>query len=419
MSEGSKPKARARRAKEAAASSEASENAVDPPRARRKKTTQKRTTKKRTVEKNTTKKRTTKKRTTKKARATSAQQPSKTTAKSARASKRAAKSPVAKQKPKGTPVIEGGDAADQRLRILVTGAVGRLGQLLVRRLHRTHHVIGVDRRPFPNRPKDVVHHALDIRRSKTRDLFRGSEIDAVVHLGVLHDPRASDRDRHKWNVVAFDKLVQYVSEFGVKKLVVLSSANVYGSHPDNPQFLSEEAPLLGSQAFRAMRDLVNLDMVAQSFFWKQPETETVILRPVHILGRVRNAPSNYLRLERPWTLLGYDPMVQVIHERDVVRAIELALKPGARGVFNLKGPGELPLSRLLEMLGKEGRTVPSFAARSLLQRAWRLRMTSFPAPELDFIRYLCMVDDSRARGELGYAPAYSLERTLSSINSER
>jgi len=303
--------------------------------------------------------------------------------------------------------------------IIVTGVVGRLGQMACRVLHRQREVVGIDRRDFPTRPKDVVHHRIDMRRKKTRDVFRSVKPTAVLHLGVLHDPRATDKERHKWNVVAFQKLLEYVAEYDVPKLVVLSSANVYGPQPDNPQFLTEEAPLLGAQAFRAMRDLVEMDMLAQSFFWKLPSTETVILRPVHILGGVRNAPSNYLRLERPITILGFDPMVQVIHERDVVRAVVRALEPGIRGIFNLKGPGELPLSRILAMLERRPRPLPGFAARGLLDRMWKLRLTTFPAEEIDFIRYICMVDDARAREVLGFQPRYGLEETIAAVTSER
>ena len=100
-------------------------------------------------------------------------------------------------------------------------------------------------------------------------------------------------------------------------------------------------------------------MLAPSFFWKQQTCETVILRPVHILGGVRNAPSNYLRL--PWvpTLLGFDPMVQVIHEDDVVDAIVRALTPGVRGIFNVAGPGEVPLSPILRELEQADRAHPA------------------------------------------------------------
>ena len=302
--------------------------------------------------------------------------------------------------------------------VLVTGICGRLGRLLARTLHRRTQVIGVDRRAFIGKPKDVVHHQVDLRRKKTRDLFRTGGIRAVVHLGVLHDPRASDKLHHSWNVVAFQKLLEYMAQYSVPKLVVLSSANVYGPQADNPQFLTEEAPLLGAQQFRGIRDLVELDMLAQSFFWRHPQTETVVLRPCHILGAVRNAPSNYLRLERPMTLLGFDPMVQVVHERDVVQAVVRALRPGIRGIFNLRGPGELPLSRIFGLLGRKPRPVPAFVADRVLAQLWRYRMTSFPPPEIDHIRYLCMVDDTRAREVLGYRPEHDLAATLHAVENE-
>ena len=45
-------------------------------------------------------------------------------------------------------------------------------------------------------------------------------------------------------------------------------------------------------------------------------------------------------------------MVQVIHELDVVEAIVRALTPGVRGIFNVVGPGEVPLSTILRELGQ-------------------------------------------------------------------
>jgi len=303
--------------------------------------------------------------------------------------------------------------------VLVTGVCGRLGKLLARELHRTDQVVGVDRRPFDDRPKDIVHHQIDMRRKKMKDIFRGRNIRAVVHLGVLHDPRRSDRDRHSWNIVAFQKLLDYMSQYEVPKLVVLSGANVYGPQPNNPQFLTEDAPLLGAQHFGGMRDLVELDMLAQSFFWKHPNTETVVLRPCHIVGRVHNAASNYLRLERPVMVMGFDPMMQVVHEKDVVRAVQLALRPGVRGIFNIRGPGEMPLSHLIRQVGGRPRLVPSPLAKVALDQLWRLRLSGFPSQELDHLRYVCMVDDSRARAELGYEPAHPIDRVLKDVRRLR
>jgi len=314
--------------------------------------------------------------------------------------------------------MDGGTGAasrDGRPTVIVTGICGRLGRRVARQLHRGVRVIGIDRRQFEDKPKDVIHHQIDIRRKKTQDVFRQERIAAVVHLGVMHDPRESQVEHHSWNVVGFQRLLEYVALYEVPKLVVLSSANVYGPRPDNPQFLTEDAPLLGGAAFSEIRDLIEVDMLAQSIFWKRPSTETVILRPVHILGAVKNAPSNYLRLPVVPTLLGFDPMVQVIHQDDVVAAILRALEPGARGIYNLSGPSPLPLSRLIAKTGRARLSVPYTLARGLVRQLFRYRATSFPAPELDHIRYVCMVDDGRARSELGFSPAHDIDETIAAV----
>lgn len=303
--------------------------------------------------------------------------------------------------------------------VVVTGIAGRLGRIVARRLHRDgrFHVVGIDRRPFAERPKDIEHHQVDLRSRRARDIFRGGQVDALIHMGVMHDPRMSSAEHYSWNIGGTTKLLEYCATEKVPKVVVLSSANVYGPRPDNAQFLGEEAPLLAAQTFANMRDLVEIDHLASSFFWRAKDTETVILRPVHILGGVRNAPSNYLRLPVVPTLLGFDPMVQVVHEQDVVEAIVCALHEGVRGIYNITGPGEVPLSVVLRELGRKVVRVPHPLARPLWNAAFRVGYSSFPAEEFDFIRYVCMVDGSRAQSELGYRPRHTLKETIHAVDA--
>jgi len=223
-----------------------------------------------------------------------------------------------------TPSAAPTDRAGKRPRkVVITGISGRFGHIVARRLHHElgWQIVGLDRRPMHGRPKDIEHHQVDLRSKKARDVFRAGDVDALVHLGVMHDPRARPAELYSWNITGTSKLLEYCQAYRVPKLVLLSSANVYGPRPDNPQFLTEDAPLLASQRFPQMRDLVEIDHLVSTFLWRSRETETVILRPVHIVGPVHNAPSNYLRIERPPTLLGFDPMVQLVHVEDVAEAI--------------------------------------------------------------------------------------------------
>jgi UDP-glucose 4-epimerase len=298
--------------------------------------------------------------------------------------------------------------------VVITGIAGRLGRLVARRLHHAvgWRIVGLDRRPMPGRPKDIEHHELDLRSKKAREIFRANQVDALIHLGVMHDPRARPAELYSWNITGTTKLLEYCQAYRVPKVVLLSSANVYGPRPDNPQFLTEEAPLLAAQRFPAMRDLVEIDHLVSTFLWRAREIDTVVLRPTHIVGPVHNAPSNYLRIERPPVLLGFDPMVQLVHALDVAEAIMLALAPGRRGIYNIIGPGEVPLSAVLRELGRTPRWIPHPLAKSVLGLAFRFGLSSFPVAELDFIRYVCMIDGRRAAAELGYRPRFGLRETI-------
>ncbi|HTP27755.1 MAG TPA: SDR family oxidoreductase, partial [Anaeromyxobacteraceae bacterium] len=281
--------------------------------------------------------------------------------------------------------------------VAITGIAGNLGRALARLLHTETQLTGIDRRPFHERPKDIEHYQLDLRKRKVDAVFRRHHIEALIHLGIVRDPRMPFSEAHSFNILGTHKILDLCAQHGVKKVVVLSSANVYGPLPENSNFLTEEMPLMAADRNSSIRDLIELDMYAQSFLWKRPEVETVILRPVHIVGpTIRNVPSRYLRLERPITVLGFDPMIQLIHVDDACRALALALRPGIRGIYNVTGPGEVPLSMALGELGHRPVPVPHFLVRALVKRAFAARLTSFPPEEVDHIQYLCAVDGSRA-----------------------
>lgn len=300
--------------------------------------------------------------------------------------------------------------------VLVTGIAGNLGRTLAKLLHTETQVVGVDRRPFTGKPKDIAHYEVDIRKARAEEAFRRHRIDAVIHMAIAHDPRMPRSEAHSFNVIGTHKILDLCVRHGVKKVVVLSSASVYGPRPDNSNFLPEETPLMAAERFNDMSDLIELDMYAQSFMWKHPEIETVIVRPVNVVGpTVKNAPSSYLRMARPVTVMGFDPMIQLVHEVDACRAMVLALKPGLRGVFNVTGPGQVPLSTIMKTLGRSTIPIPHPIVRGIARRLFEARMSSFPPEEVDHVQYLCVVDGSRFVREAGWAPVYSLRDTIRSV----
>lgn len=303
----------------------------------------------------------------------------------------------------------------KRERALVTSAAGGMGRLVCRRLHRSYDVIGVDSVPFPDRPKDVDHHQVDLRRKAATQLLKRKRPDVVVHIGGIHAPpeRGGASRRLVEGAVHLLKLVEQVK---ARKLVLLSSATLYGPSATSASFLSEEAPLLGAGNVPDLGDDISLDMMVQSFFWKSPETETVILRPVHVVGpHLDNLASRYLRAKSVPRMLGFDPMIQVVHEEDVVEAVERALAPGVHGVFNIVGQTQAPLSRLLAVRGVTGVPVPGPLLHAALARAFSWRLSAVDAGELAFLQYSHLVDGRRAKEELGFLPRRTLRETLEDL----
>jgi UDP-glucose 4-epimerase len=300
--------------------------------------------------------------------------------------------------------------------VVITGIGGGLGRQLAKKLHKEERIIGIDRRPFPDRPKDIIHYQVDIRRKKADEIFRNHKIKAVYHLGVMHDPRQRQAERYSWNILGTQKILEFCGKYKIPKFVYLSSANVYGPNPGNPNFLPETSPLQGFRDMEVLRDVVETDMLVQSFFWKDQETDIVILRPVHIVGpHVWNAPMRYFNQSVLPVVLGFDPMVQMIHEDDVIEALYTCLKRKVRGIFNLEGPGTIPLSVVLSALKTRKVLLPDMLLRPILKKMWDLKLTDFPPGEVDFLIYVCMVDGTRARQEMGFESKKTIQETIASI----
>ena len=102
--------------------------------------------------------------------------------------------------------------------VVVTGISGNLGRMVTKLLHKEAHVVGIDRRPFVGRPKDVDHFPIDLRKKKTDDVFRRYPVKAVIHMGIMHDPRLSQEDHHSFNILGTTRVLDCAAKYAVKKV---------------------------------------------------------------------------------------------------------------------------------------------------------------------------------------------------------
>jgi UDP-glucose 4-epimerase len=301
-------------------------------------------------------------------------------------------------------------------RLLITGITGGQGRLVAKRVAGDYNVVGVDVVPWQGRPREVALHVTDLRSKKLEDVFRRERPAAVVHLAFVRHFRSDPAERHDVNVVGTKRLLELCAKYGVKHLAILSSSYVYGALPENPYYMEEETALSVSRHYPDIRDLAEVDTLCTAFLWKYPEIATAILRPVNTLGYyVHSAIGVYLKLRYVPTVLGFNPMMQFVHEEDVAEAIARTLETSARGVFNVVGPGAVPLKVAIRETGGQPLPLPETLARGTFGRLFRYGLYPFPPDAVDFVKYPCTIDGRRFQAATGFKPLFTLEETLRSV----
>lgn len=301
-------------------------------------------------------------------------------------------------------------------KVLITGIAGGQGRLLARRLMENYEVCGVDVEPWESAPRGIRVHAVDLRKKKFEDVIRTEMPTAIVHMGMVRHFRSSERTRHDVNVRGTKQLLDHCINHGVQALIVLSSGYVYGAFPENPYYMDEDAPLSASRSYPAIRDLVEVDVLASAFLWRYPHIRTCVLRPVNTLGHYVHAMiAQYLRQDRIPTVMGFDPMMQFIHEEDVSEAITLALEHGLQGVFNVVGPGEVPLHTAIRESGGTAWPLPEFVMRPLFARLFKLGMLPYPPGAIDYLKFPITLSGARFVEATNFRPLFGLEEIFDSL----
>ena len=301
-------------------------------------------------------------------------------------------------------------------KVLIAGISGAVGRLLARRLLADVEVCGADPASWDSRPPRIPHYRVDLRKREFEDVFRTERPTAVVHLGFVRDFRGDPGRRHDVNVRGTQKLLEHCARYEVRKVVVVSSGTVYGAQPDNPFFMDEDHPLSASRDYPEIRDLVEVDTLASGFLWKAAHIRTAVLRPVHVLGPLAHSMmADYLRLDRPPTLMGFDPVMQFIHEEDLVEAIARTLELGLSGVYNVTGPGEVPLHTAIRETGGSAIPIPEPLMRAGIRRLFSWKLVPWPVGAFDYIKYPVTLSSRRFVEATGFEPLFGLEETFRGI----
>jgi UDP-glucose 4-epimerase len=317
--------------------------------------------------------------------------------------------------------------------VAVVGAFGALGRRLLALLEAddaVDKVVAVDVRSGADLVDDDDHdhaafllrhpkltaHILDLTTPgadrELAALLKAEHAGALFQLAMLSTPTHHTEMAHELETVGTHYVLNAAAASGVERLICLSSAMVYGARPDNPAFLTEDAPLRPPPS-RALTDKAEADADARRFAAEHPEIAVCIAR---LGAMVPVAPDHF------WTrilsrrlvpaVLGYDPLMQLLHPDDAVAALVALWQVGARGPVNVVGRGYLPLSHILTRLGAVPLYLPAGLGQSLIGALWQAQLIEMPAHFLGYLRWPWLCDDHRLRRLTGFTPRHDLPTVL-------
>lgn len=295
-------------------------------------------------------------------------------------------------------------------RILVTGVARWWGALLVQRLveePEVAEVIGIDTREPRYDLGSADFLKLDIRHSLIGKLVRAVGIDTVVHAGTTVDSFDLDpRRAHETNVIGSLNLLAGCAggDSPVRRVVLKSSAHVYGSSHLLPAHLREDRRLALDSPHPFVRDMVEVESYLHDFAVRNPEVQVAILRFTNSLNPDEPQPlARYLDLDLVPTVAGYDPVLQLIDRDDCVDAMRRAVLGRQSGAFNIAALRPLPLSVLLDRAGKpHAPLLPPFGIELAASALRRLGLTALSPQLLDLIRWGRTLSTAKAERELGF-----------------
>lgn len=302
-------------------------------------------------------------------------------------------------------------------KLVVFGAHTLLGRMLIERLENSPFVesfLVVDLYPLSKSrhwtkarfvKMDVIQPGAD---EKLARLLEAEKIDTVVHCASKNNPSHNWANAHELEVIGTMHWVSAAKESKVKKFVFCSSTGVYGASPKNPNYLSENAPLDPHPQAHFIRDKIEAEKQVASLLHECPQVVTTILRFCLTVGPTsENYFTELFRRPIVLTLLGYDPLMQFIHESDAIDALWKSLEDDYRGIFNIVGAGVIPLSRVLREAGRTRLPVAPVVAYPFVQLLWNMQMTAVPGRLLDYFRYLWVADGTKAAQVMNFHPKFS------------
>ncbi len=298
--------------------------------------------------------------------------------------------------------------------VVVSGAAGPVAEGVVAALRAAEGVDSVRvlsprpwAEPIPGPadgiPVEVV--AVDPAGTDLAEHVKGA--DVVVHLGVAGDDVDPTLLAPGRIVAEARAVLGAASGLGVGRLVLLSSATVYGAWPKNPMPLTELAVLRPNPGFHFAVELAEVERLALEWAQDRAPGAVAVLRTVPVVAD--NHPdwlSRALRAALAFPVVDHDPPTQFIHSADLAEAVVLAASGGVSGVVNVAPDGSLPGGERRALDVRPRLRVAEPLGNYIADMRWKMGLAPAPAMLLPYATHPWVVANDKLR-EAGWAPRAS------------
>lgn len=311
-------------------------------------------------------------------------------------------------------------------RIALTGTASFLGARLLRRLAETRDpdsLVAIDVAPPPPalgvrfREVDFTRPASD---QALLDAFREEDVSTAVHMAFFTSPQRDRSHAHELESIGTLGLFAAAAAAGLSQVLMRSFTAVYGARGQNPAYVTESRALPNGASLSWLADKLEAEQHAAAFARRYPQMAVSVLRFAPLFGPgVRNFYTRIFDNRVVPVLMGYDPLVQLLHPEDALDALELALEKAPRGPLNIVPRTVIPLHAALHLAGKIPVPVAHPLAYTAADLMWSTGLGTAPGGFVDFVRYQFVADGARATEVLGFTARHNSREALMAYMSYR
>jgi nucleoside-diphosphate-sugar epimerase len=302
--------------------------------------------------------------------------------------------------------------------VAVTGAARGLGLELTAKLAssaQVGRVVAID--DHRGDVSGVTWRVVDVRDPALAGRLAG--VDVVVHTDLDLAPDPDSRTRRAFNVRGAQTVLTAAAAGGVGRVVLVTSAMVYGASPDNPVPMPEDSPLSAESDGSVVGDLLEIEHLARRSPRTHPGMQVTVVRPAALVGDgVDTLITRHFEAPRLLAVKGCAARWQFCHVDDLVCALELAATGQVTGEFAVGCDGWLEQEQLEDLSGMRRIELPAGLTFATAQRLHRAGITPAPVADLHYVVYPWVVDCKILR-EAGWQPRYDNATALEVLLGQR